>query len=174
MCFQKIISSAYYNRIKPMLAYIISSAQTGFVPASTIFKNIILTNDTIDWCKIDCPEAILLSLEFAKAYDWVQWNSLLKNIQKMCFGSFFQTIILSWYYTRCAALAINGLTIIPFMVSKEVRQGDSTSLFAFVAQMSHLFEMMVSCRFFYSIKLSFGVTLPGGSIIADDCLLLAQ
>lgn len=85
----KIESKVHSNRLKLPLAYRILKSQTGFVTGRTATKNIIMTYDIMHWSNRHCSNAMLLSLDFVKAYGRVQWSLLLAFSQRMRFGSVF-------------------------------------------------------------------------------------
>lgn len=57
------------------------AAQTGFLPGRCITENLTLLQDALHWSKRHHNQAVILKLDFEKAYDWVQW-SYLKDVIK--------------------------------------------------------------------------------------------
>lgn len=117
----KMASMVYCNRLKPLPKHIIPPAQAGFVPGRTITGNIILTHDIMHWCKTNCPEPMLVSLGFEKAYDRVQIPYSHKTLQKMRFGQKFSHFTTKRYHKRSAALSINDIITTSFDMTRGVQ-----------------------------------------------------
>ncbi|KAL3695648.1 hypothetical protein R1sor_009724 [Riccia sorocarpa] len=71
----KIVSKILADRIKSLLPELVSGQQTGFVPERTIFDNILALKLGEEWAVESNQEAILLKLDFTKAYDHVRHSS---------------------------------------------------------------------------------------------------
>ena len=65
----KIISKVIANRLKPLLSFIISPEQAGFVEGRQILDGIILVHETIHSLKTTKTPSMLLKLDLSKAYD---------------------------------------------------------------------------------------------------------
>ena len=78
----KIASKAIAKRIEQMLPSLIHPDQTGFVKGRYIGENIRVISDVMEQTKkLNCP-GILLSLDFQKAFDTLEWScihNVLKN-----------------------------------------------------------------------------------------------
>ena len=82
----KLLAKAIANRIKPLLQNIIHPDQTGFVASRKIQHNIRHICDTITLAKQKKIEGFLLSLDFEKAFDRVEYRSLLGAMKHFNFG----------------------------------------------------------------------------------------
>lgn len=83
----KIISKAIVNRLKRILASIISKEQSTFISDRQIIDNMVAFESahTIN-CRIFGTDALLaLKLDMGKAYDRVEWSFLRCMIQYMGF-----------------------------------------------------------------------------------------
>ena len=74
----KIAAKAVARRIEKMLPKIINSDQTGFIKGRYIGENIrliirLIISDIMDYTKTENLPGILLSLDFKKAFDTLEW-----------------------------------------------------------------------------------------------------
>ena len=69
--------------MEPFVAQLIHEDQSRFI------KNcyIRFLSDLIDHCYLEKIPCILLSLDFFKAYDTIEWTFLIKCLEKFNFGS---------------------------------------------------------------------------------------
>lgn len=130
------MSSIYNYRLTLLLPKLIPIAQKGFIRGRSITDNMIITHDVMHWCKKYGPNAILLSFDFTKAYDRVQWPFLAKVLQKMKFGERLQAFMKNWHHNQESALSINGFNTKPIRISRTVQQVDPISTFLFVLQVT--------------------------------------
>ena len=72
----KIASAVIANRIKKVLPTIISHTQKGFLKNRSITENTRLIYDIIDKLNFNNQEGLLVSIDFEKAFDSVEWNFL--------------------------------------------------------------------------------------------------
>lgn len=75
-CPMKLFSKVMVNHLKPAIPLIIDADQTGFVHGRNIAENFVYAADLLSCCfKRKAPTAIL-KLDFKKAFDSVEWDSL--------------------------------------------------------------------------------------------------
>ena len=170
----KLLTLIYNNRLRNHISYIIPPSQTGFIPNRSITENIIYINDTIAWAKHHCTEAVITCLDFAKAYDRVQWRFLLRVLSKMGFGQRWSQLITEIYDNRSAHLIINGAMSAPFDITRGVLQGDPLSPSLFIIQASPLYASISAMEQTHGIPLPDGSHAPTGSYYADDSTLIAR
>ena len=170
----KILSSIHNYRLRKHLHSIIDRNQTGFVPGRSITENVLLVQDTLHWAKNNCPSAIVLCLDFAKAYDRVDWSFLKQSLTKTGFGPKWLTLINNIYNNRTAQLTINGRTTARFDITRGVLQGDPLSPALFIIQASPLYSLIAKLRTMCAIPLTINTTIPAGTFYADDSTLLAK
>ena len=170
----KLLSSVHCSRLRRVLHTIIPSEQTGFVPGRAITENIILLNDSIHYAKKHHPSAIVLALDFAKAYDRIQWPVMLAILTKMGFGPRFMTVIRAMYKTRRAHLSINGELSQPFNIERGVLQGDPLSPALFILACAPLYAKMDAARDSHGIPLPTDRPAPVATYYADDTTIIAR
>lgn len=69
----KIIAKVLSKRLSRVLDSIISEQQSAFVGERNILDSVVVLNETVDEMKRDRNEAIFFKIDFAKAYNSVNW-----------------------------------------------------------------------------------------------------
>ena len=83
----KLFSKVMVNRLKPHIPALVGPDQTGFVHGRSIAENFIYAADLLSCChKRNIPTAVL-KLDFKKAFDSVEWQSLDAILQARGFNS---------------------------------------------------------------------------------------
>lgn len=82
----KIGSASIANRIKKVLPKIIHEDQNGFVPGRYIGDNIRLMYDLINYLKEEKIPGLLVSIDFEKAFDSIDWSFMEKTLKIFGFG----------------------------------------------------------------------------------------
>ena len=128
----KIATKALTMRLTTVLPNIIHSNQSGYVKNRNITDSIRSILDISEYLKRKNQSSILLSLDFQKAFDSLEWCFMLKALQVFKFGeSFIKWIRL--IYTDVTSCIINdGHTSGYFKIGRGVRQGDPLSAFLFI------------------------------------------
>ena len=131
--------------------------QTCGVPGRSIFSNLYLIRDLIEYCSAKNLPLAIISLDQEKAFDRVNWNFLDRVLQKMNFGPEFRQWIRVIYSEISSACLHSGYVTSFFEISRGARQGDplSSLLYTLVAEV--LGAAIRNCK---DIR---GVRLPGSS-----------
>ena len=72
----KIASKALTSRLQPLIPNLIHTDQTGFIKGRSISENFVYAADIIQTCHKRKVPAVVLKLDFRKAFDSVSWLAL--------------------------------------------------------------------------------------------------
>ncbi len=89
----KLLASLYANRLKPCLEEIVSATQSGFMKGRNISNNIRLVLDLLDYSDLVNEEALILFLDFYKAFDTVEHNFMYQTLNYFGFGPTFKNMM---------------------------------------------------------------------------------
>ena len=119
----KIATKALSYRIRKVLPNILSEDQTCSVPGRSIFENLFLLRDTIDFVTHKQLQAAIISLDQEKAFDRVNHTFLQRVLERFNFGPDFRRWV-KVIYTGISSLVINnGWLSSSFPLQRGVRQG---------------------------------------------------
>ena len=104
----KILSWALTNRLSKVLTFIVGEDQTCSVSGRTIFDNLALFRDTLDYINLTDETGILASLDQKKAFDRVDRSFLSIVYQKFGFGPVFLRWISILYQDAVMQILVNG------------------------------------------------------------------
>ena len=118
--------------MEPLLPNLVHTDQTGFIKGRYIGENIRLIIDIMEHTKSESIPGILVSLDFQKAFDSLEWSFMMKALDIFNFGTSIKRWI-STFYTNIESAAINnGFLTNWFRPSRGVRQGCPLSPYLFV------------------------------------------
>ena len=129
----KIIEKMIANRILPIMDYmLINDNQKGFLPGRKITVNIRKIFDLIKFAKEQNIEALVLNLDYAKAFDKISTESILKTLQYYKFSHY----LISWtqiiYKDFTVRTQNNGHFSENINIEKSVHQGGPCSCYYFI------------------------------------------
>ena len=128
----KILAKLIATRIKEALIHLINKDQTGFLEKRFIGHNIASLIEIIEFCDENEIAAVLLSIDFEKAFDKLDWNFLWKCME------FFKIPdnIIQWvkilYSGANSCVTNNGHMSNYFAMGRGVRQGCPLSPYLFI------------------------------------------
>lgn len=128
----KISAKAIAKRLEPILPKLIHPDQTGFVKGRFIGENIRLISDIMEYTKVQNIPGILLSLDFHKAFDSIEWPFIMKTLDYFNFGTDIKRWVGTFYMNIESAALNNGFLTNWFKPSKGVRQGCPLSPYLFI------------------------------------------
>ena len=82
----KWLAKVLANRMKGVLAKVISTSQNAFVEGRQIMDTMLVANEAIDSIVKSNRGVILCKLDIEKIYGHVDWSFLLAVLEKMGFG----------------------------------------------------------------------------------------
>ena len=110
----KIATKALSNRLRKVLPQILSEDQTCGVPGRSIFENLFLLRDTIDYARLKQLSAAVISLDQEKAFDRVNHAFLQRVLEKFNFGPQFRRWVQVLYSDITSLVINNGWLSAPF------------------------------------------------------------
>ncbi|RVW99876.1 LINE-1 reverse transcriptase-like [Vitis vinifera] len=131
----KWLAKVLANRMKGVLAKVISTSQNDFVEGQQIMDAVLVANETIDSIVKSNRGAILYKLDIEKVYDHVDWDFLLAVMEKMGFGERWCRWIKWCLSTVRYSVMVNGSPMGFFQSSRGLRQGNPLSSYLFVVVM---------------------------------------
>lgn len=90
-CVYKIIAKILANKLWNVTNSLVGETQTTFVHGRQILDGALITCEIVQWLKKKKQSAAILKLDFHKAYDSVRWVFVNQVLQKMVFGSIWQS-----------------------------------------------------------------------------------
>ena len=128
----KIASKAVAKQIEPMLPSLIHLDQTGFVKGRYIGKNIRLIAYVMEQTRKLNLSGILLSLDFQKAFDTLEWSCIHHVLKLYNFGDSLRNWAKVFYTDLESAILNNGYATNWIQPSTGVRQGCPLSPYQFI------------------------------------------
>ena len=128
----KIASACIANRLKSVLPSIINHDQTGFLSGRYIGENIRTLYDLMSHTEKYNIPALLLLIDFEKAFDSVAWSFINKVLDFFNFGDSIKKWFSVFYKNSKSCVIVNGQISNWFKLGRGCRQGDPLSPYIFV------------------------------------------
>jgi hypothetical protein len=142
----KIVAKVYASRLSPVAHMIVSQTQTTFIKGRFIRDGALALHEILHELTSKNLLAIVLKLDFEKAYDRVNWDFLKEVLLRKGFNGAYMHIVLQLVNGGQTAISING-EIGPFFRNKRgVRQDDPISPLLFNLVADALDEMLTRAR----------------------------
>lgn len=131
-CDYKIVAFTLANRLQSVLDKLISHDQTGYIKKRYIGTNLRLIQDTIEFSQKHQPDAVVVMLDFQKAFDSVEWEFLFRTMKKFNFGIEFINWIKVLYKNANFCVKNNGWISDSKAMNRGIRQGCPISALLFI------------------------------------------
>lgn len=176
-CIYKIIAKILAGRLKKVMGFLVGPHQSSFIEGRQILDSVLIAGELIESCKKSKKAAVLLKLDFHKAFDSVSWPFLTWTLEKMGFPPRWISWITSCVTSAAASILVNGTPSMPFKLQRGLRQGDPLSpfLFVFAAEVMNLMiKKAVSLNLWTGIDASKNGPILTHLQFADDTLIFAS
>ncbi|WOG89358.1 hypothetical protein DCAR_0208596 [Daucus carota subsp. sativus] len=173
----KILSKVLANRIKFKLDDLISESQAAFVKGRNISDSIFMVNEIIHFLQLSKTEGLVIKLDFAKAYDSINWACLLHVMKIMGFGQSWCSWITACLSSTRMSILVNGVATKEFSPQRGLRQGDPLAPYLFIMVGELLNRLIVKAS---EAGLIDGIQVSSDSApithfqYADDTILVIQ
>ena len=111
------------NRLRHVLPKIINKDQTCGIPDRSIYENLVLLRDTIDYVQHKQLSATIISLDQEKAFDCVNHAFLQHVLTRFNFRPHFRRWVNVVYTDITSNVINNGWLSSPFCLDRGVQQG---------------------------------------------------
>jgi hypothetical protein len=172
----KLLTKLLANRLQSKILDIVHDNQYGFLQSRNIQDCVGWAYEYIHQCKQVGSPSIILKLDFAKAFDTVEHEAILKVFENMGFDNRWLMWLKMLMSSGTSEVLLNGVPGKKFNCRRGVRQGDPLSPLLFVG-VSELLQAMVNYLFRDgTIKAPLNIPNTDFPIIqyADDTLLVMQ
>ncbi|MCG8049147.1 MAG: reverse transcriptase domain-containing protein [Candidatus Thiodiazotropha endolucinida] len=164
----KIITKVLATRLSKVIENVIHQDQTCSVKSRSIFDNVHLLRNIIDYVDQKDLPCIFLNLDQEKAFDRVSHEFLFAALERFGFSENFIRWVKILYHNISSSVIVNNYISGPFNIARGVRQGCSLSPLLYFLVIEPFANKIRSDS---SIK---GLQLPGSSefskisLYADD------
>ncbi|KAJ4755660.1 RNA-directed DNA polymerase (reverse transcriptase)-related family protein [Rhynchospora pubera] len=170
----KLIAKVLASRLGQHINEMISHSQTGFIKGRLIHENFLGARELMAHLK-ECREpALMIKLDFYKAFDTVNWPFLLNVLKIFGVPDKFISWIELLLSTATSAILLNNHTGPYFKHQQGLRQGDPISPFLFIMVTDVLSRMCQAAAASIPFNISNRVCSPFHVLqYADDTLVFS-
>ncbi len=166
----KITAKLLASRLKLVLPSIINNDQSGYLKGQYIGHNIRIFRKYNLFCNQKKLPGILLSIDFEKAFDSLNWNFLFKTLEYLNFGDKFIGYVKTMYKDIESMVINNGNSGKLFKLQRGVRQGCPLSTYLFITALETLANKIRNEKNIKGIKIDNKEIKI--SLLADDITLI--
>ncbi|XP_021975185.1 uncharacterized protein LOC110870307 [Helianthus annuus] len=164
------------NKLKTVIGSVIKN-QSAFLKDRLILDGPLIINEVLAWARENGTELFLFKIDFAKAYDNVNWNFLSSIMNQLGFPPKWCLWIHGILSLARSSVLVNGSPTFEFPCQKGMRQGDPISPFLFLLVMEAFSSVIKkACR----VGAFRGIQLPKeGSVLShllytNDSVLIGE
>ena len=119
----KIYTKVLANRLQKVSNDLVHHTQTGFMKSRLLAENILKILEVMNKCDKERQNAILMSFDFYKAFDTVEWKAIYDTLQAFGFGKKYIDMVRIIYNKPLMTAMNNGFWSEWFTPTRGVRQG---------------------------------------------------
>ena len=128
----KILSKILANRMKPVLNSLIGTQQSGYMEGRFIGNNNRTMIDIIEYCDQRSIDVIMISVNFEKCFDTIEFQAIEGALNYYGFGHKFIDMIMLLYTDFQTAVVHNGHISDWFTRTRAIHQGCAISGYIFL------------------------------------------
>ena len=171
-CSVKIGAKILTTRLQREITGLIDLDQTGFLKGRTIAENFVYAAELLQVCHKRKVPTLVLKLDFAKAFDTVNWNCLSEIMEVHGFDARWCSWVRSLLQTSRTAVLVNGCPGPWITCKRGLRQGDPMSPYLFLL-VADLLQVLIRRDGSVRNPLDLSSTCPVLQY-ADDTLILMR
>ena len=150
-----VIAKILSRRLRRVISNLVGEAQIAFVSGRQILDGALIANETVNRMKKKKKEGVLLKLNFQKAYDAINLDSMDIVLKEMGFADKWRLWLKACLSTTRISILVNGVPCKPFKIRRGLRQGDplSHSLFVMMTEvLNKLLSKAAEYGFFHGVQ----------------------
>jgi hypothetical protein len=144
-CCLKILSKILTTRLQAEIPRLIDLYQTGFIRGRSISDTFVYAAELVQVCHKRKKPALVLKLDFAKAFDTVNWEGLFAVLRARRFSEVWIAWIEEILRSSRSAVLVNGCPGPWISCKRGLRQGDPISPYLFLL-VAETLQCMIKAR----------------------------